>query len=135
MPYQLFVSLQAPAFSMWELYFIHYQPLKYNQMKILFALFSVITSTSGGYLLLTAPSTSHVMLGVILILTAIICLLFLIIEDYRQQLDFWKNMKSFIFVAVMLSLGSCASSKHSCPTNDPNYFFKQQSVKSFYYRR
>jgi predicted membrane channel-forming protein YqfA (hemolysin III family) len=104
-------------------------------MKILFASLSVITSTSGGYLLLTAPSTSHVLLAIILILTAIICLLFLIIKDYRQQLDFWKDMKSFIFVAVMLSLGSCASSKHSCPTNDKNYFFKQQSVKAFYHRQ
>lgn len=104
-------------------------------MKILFALFSVITSLSGSYLLLTAPSTSHVLLAVILILTAIICLLFLIIKDYREQLDFWKSIKSFIFVAVMLSLGSCASSRHSCPTNDSNYFYKQQSVKSLYYRR
>jgi hypothetical protein len=104
-------------------------------MKILFALFSVITSISGGYLLLTAPTQSHVMLGVIFIHTAIICLLLLIIKDLRKELDFWKGIKSFIFVAVMLSLGSCASSKHSCPTNDPNYFFKQQSVKSFYYRR
>ena len=86
-------------------------------MKILFALFSVITSTSGGYLLLTAPSTSHVLLGVILILTAIVCLLFLIIKEYRQQLDFWKGIKTFIFVAVMLSLGSCACSpnKLKCP--------------------
>ena len=104
-------------------------------MKILFALFSVITSISGGYLLLTAPTQSHVMLGVIFILTAIVCLLLLIIKDLRKELDFWKGIKSFIFVAVMLSLGSCASSKHSCPTNDKNYFFKQQSVKSFYYRR
>lgn len=104
-------------------------------MKILFALFSVITSLSGSYLLLTAPSTSHVLLAIILILTAIICLLFLIIKDYREQLDFWKSIKSFIFVAVMLSLGSCASSRHSCPTNDPNFFYKQQSVKSYYYKQ
>jgi len=104
-------------------------------MKILFALLSVTTSLSGGYLLLTAPSTSHVLLAIILILTAIICLLFLIIKEYRQQLDFWKGIKTFIFVAVTLSLGSCASSKHSCPTNDPNFFYKQQSVKSLYYRR
>jgi hypothetical protein len=104
-------------------------------MKILFASLSVITSTSGGYLLLTAPTQSHVMLGVIFILTAIICLLFLIIKELRQELDFWKGIKTFIFVAVMLSLGSCASSKHSCPTNDKNYFFKQQSVKAFYHRQ
>ena len=104
-------------------------------MKILLALFSVTTSLSGGYLLLTAPSTSHVLLAIILILTAIICLLFLIIKELRQQLDFWKGIKTFIFVAVMLSLGSCASSKHSCPTNDKNYFFKQQSVKEFYHRQ
>jgi len=103
-------------------------------MKILFALFSVITSTSGGYLLLTAPSLSHVMLGVIFILAAIVCLLLLIVKDLRQQIDFWKDMKSFIFVAVMLSLGSCTSIRHTCPTNDPNFFYKQQSVKSLYYR-
>lgn len=29
-------SSQAPAFSMWELYFIHYQPFKHINMKILF---------------------------------------------------------------------------------------------------
>jgi hypothetical protein len=104
-------------------------------MKILFALICITTSISGSYLLLTAPTQSHLMLGVIFILAAIICLLFLIIKDLRKELDFWKGIKSFIFVAVMLSLGSCVSSKHSCPTNDKNYFFKQQSVKSFYYRR
>lgn len=104
-------------------------------MKILFASLSVITSLSGGYLLLTAPSTSHVMLGVIFILAAIVCLLFLIIKDLRKEIDFWKKTKTFIFVAVMLSLGSCSAVRHTCPTNDPNYFYKQQSVKSLYYRR
>jgi predicted membrane channel-forming protein YqfA (hemolysin III family) len=104
-------------------------------MKILLALFSVITSSSGSYLLLTAPSLSHVMLGVILILAAIVCLLLLIVKDLRQQIDFWKDMKRFIFVAVMLSLGSCTSIRHTCPTNDPNFFYKQQSVKAFYYRQ
>ena len=86
-------------------------------MKILFALLSVITSTSGGYLLLTAPSTSHVLLGVILILTAIICLLFLMVKEYRQQLDFWKNMKSFIIIMVLTSLFTACSSpnKLKCP--------------------
>lgn len=86
-------------------------------MKILFALFSVITSTSGGYLLLTAPSTSHVLLGVILILTAIICLLFLIIKEYRQQIDFWKGIKSFIFVIALTSLFTACSgpNKLKCP--------------------
>ena len=104
-------------------------------MKILFASLSVITSISGGYLLLTAPSTSHVLLAIILILTAIICLLFLMVKEYRQQLDFWKGIKTFIFVAVMLSLGSCSTSRHTCPTNDPNFFFKQQSVKPYYYKQ
>jgi len=104
-------------------------------MKFLFALIFLTTSTSGSYLLLTAPTMSHVMLGVIFILAAIVCLLFLIIKDLRKEIDFWKRTKTFIFVAVMLSLGSCASSKHSCPTNDPNFFYKQQSVKSLYYRR
>jgi predicted membrane channel-forming protein YqfA (hemolysin III family) len=86
-------------------------------MKILFALFAVITSTSGGYLLLTAPSTSHVMLGVILILAALICLLFLIIKDLRQQLDFWKRTKTFIFVIALTSLFTACSgpNKIKCP--------------------
>jgi hypothetical protein len=104
-------------------------------MKFLFALICITTSLSGSYLLLTAPTQSHVMLGVIFILSAIVCLLFLIIKDLRKELDFWKGIKSFIFVAVMLSLGSCASTKHSCPTNDPNFFFRQQSVKPHYFRQ
>ncbi len=104
-------------------------------MKILFALLSVTTSLSGGYLLLTAPSTSHVMLGVILILTAIICLLFLMVKEYREQLDFWKSMKTFVFVAAMLSLGSCTTVRQTCPTNDQQYFYKQQHVKPYYYKR
>jgi hypothetical protein len=88
-------------------------------MKILFALFSAITSSSGGYLLLTAPSTSHVMLGVILILTALICLLFLIIKELRQELDFWKRTKGFIFVIALTSLFTACSgpNKIKCPSD------------------
>lgn len=88
-------------------------------MKILFALFSVITSLSGSYLLLTAPSTSHVLLAIILILTAIICLLFLMIKDYREQLDFWKSIKSFIFVIALTSLFTACSgpNKLKCPSD------------------
>ena len=88
-------------------------------MKILFALFSVITSTSGGYLLLTAPSTLHVLLAIILILTAIICLLFLIIKEYRQEIDFWKGIKSFIFVIALTSLFTACSgpNKLKCPSD------------------
>jgi len=104
-------------------------------MKILFALFSIITSTSGGYLLLTAPSISHVMLGVILILTAIICLLFLMVKEYREQLDFWKSMKTFVFVAATLSLGSCTTIRQTCPSTDAQYFYKQAHVKPYYYKR
>lgn len=104
-------------------------------MKILLALIFAITSVSGGYLCLLAPSITTALFGVICILTAIIVLLLLIIKDYRQEIDFWKGIKSFIFVAVMLSLGSCASTKHSCPTNDPNFFFRQQSVKPHYFRQ
>jgi multisubunit Na+/H+ antiporter MnhC subunit len=62
-------------------------------MKFLFALICIITSISGSYLLLTAPTQSHLMLGVIFILSAIVCLLFLVIKDYRQELDFWKTIK------------------------------------------
>jgi drug/metabolite transporter (DMT)-like permease len=134
MPYQLFVSLQAPAFSMWELYFIHYQTLKYNQMKLLFAALCVIASISGSYLSLTAPSITQLLIGVVFILLSIICLLLLIIKDGRQEIDFWKSMKGFIFVAVMLLLGSCSSIRKTCPSNDPNFFFKQQSVKPHYFR-
>jgi hypothetical protein len=104
-------------------------------MKILFASLMLIASISGSYLSLTAPSITELLTGVVLILFAIICLLLLIIKDHRQEIDFWKKTKTFIFVAVMLSLGSCTSIRHTCPTNDPNYFYKQQSVKAYYYKQ
>lgn len=117
MPYQLFVSLQAPAFSMWELYFIHYQPFKYNQMKLLFATLCVIASISGSYLSLTAPSITQLLIGVVFILLSIICLLLLIIKDGRQEIDFWKSMKGFIFVITLTSLFTACSgpNKLKCP--------------------
>jgi cytochrome c oxidase assembly factor CtaG len=88
-------------------------------MKILFALIFLTTSTSGSYLLLTAPSTSHVMLGVIFILTAIVCLLFLIIKDLRKEIDFWKKTKTFIFVIALTSLFTACSgpNKLKCPSD------------------
>jgi len=61
-------------------------------MKLVFALMLIITSIAGSYLLLTGPTTSHLMLGVIFILQSIVCLLFLMIKDYRQQIDFWKRI-------------------------------------------
>jgi hypothetical protein len=86
-------------------------------MKFLFALICVTTSISGSYLLLTAPSTSHLMLGVIFILSAIVCLLFLIIKDLRQEIDFWKTGKTFIFVIALTSLFTACSgpNKLKCP--------------------
>ena len=104
-------------------------------MKFVFASMTVITSIAGSYLLLTAPTMSHLMLGVIFILSAIVCLLFLVIKDYRQELDFWKSMKTFMIVAVMLSLGSCTTTRQTCPSNDAQYFYKQQHVKPHYYKR
>jgi hypothetical protein len=104
-------------------------------MKIVFALMTMITSIAGSYLLLTAPTPSHLMLGVIFILSAIVCLLFLVIRDYRQELDFWKSMKTFMIVAVMLSLGSCVSIRPTCPSTDTQYFYKQAGVKPYYHRR
>lgn len=88
-------------------------------MKLLFALIFLTTSTSGSYLLLTAPTISHVMLGVIFILAAIVCLLFLIIKDLRQELDFWKRTKTFIFVIALTSfLTSCSGpNKIKCPSD------------------
>lgn len=88
-------------------------------MKLLFALICVTTSISGSYLLLTAPSTSHLMLGVIFILSAIVCLLFLIIKDLRQELDFWKRSKTFIFVIALTSLFTACSgpNKLKCPSD------------------
>ena len=86
-------------------------------MKFLFALICVTTSISGSYLLLKAPSTSHLMLGVIFILSAIVCLLFLIIKDLRQEIDFWKTGKTFIFVIALTSLFTACSgpNKLKCP--------------------
>lgn len=88
-------------------------------MKFLFALICITTSISGSYLLLTAPTQSHVMLGVIFILAAIICLLFLIIKDLRQEIDFWKRTKTFIFVIALTSfLTSCSGpNKLKCPSD------------------
>jgi hypothetical protein len=104
-------------------------------MKFVFASMTVITSIAGSYLLVTAPTMSHLMLGVIFILSAIVCLLFLVIKDYRQELNFWKSMKTFVFVAAMLSLGSCTTVRQTCPTNDSHYFYKQVKVKPYYHRR
>jgi hypothetical protein len=86
-------------------------------MKFLFALICVTTSISGSYLLLTAPTPSHLMLGVIFILSAIVCLLFLIIKDLRQEIDFWKTGKTFIFVIALTSLFTACSgpNKLKCP--------------------
>ena len=85
-------------------------------MKFLFAFICITTSISGSYLLLTAPTQSHVMLGVIFILSAIVCLLFLIIKDYRQEIDFWKSMKGFIFVIALTSFTACSGpNKLKCP--------------------
>jgi len=86
-------------------------------MKLLFALICVTISISGSYLLLTAPTPSHLMLGVIFILSAIICLLFLIIKDLRQEIDFWKRSKTFIFVIALASLFTACSgpNKLKCP--------------------
>jgi hypothetical protein len=95
-------------------------------MKFVFALMTIITSIAGSYLLLTAPTMSHLMLGVIFILS---------IKDYRQELDFWKSFKTFAFIAAMLSLGSCTSIRQTCPSNDAQYFYKQQHVKPHYYKR
>ena len=91
-------------------------------MKFLFALICITTSLSGSYLLLTAPTQSHVMLGVIFILSAIVCLLFLIIKDLRQEIDFWKSMKGFIFVIALTSLFTACSgpNKLKCP-NDTSW--------------
>jgi len=104
-------------------------------MKFVFASMTVITSIAGSYLLLTAPTMSHLMLGVIFILSAIVCLLFLVIKDYRQELNFWKSFKTFAFIAAMLSLGSCTTTRQTCPSNDAQYFYKQQHVKPHYYKR
>ena len=104
-------------------------------MKFVFASMTIISSSAGSYLLLTAPTPSHLMLGVIFILSAIVCLLFVIIKDLRQEIDFWKSFKTFMIVAVMLSLGSCTTVRQTCPTNDQQYFYKQQHVKPYYYKR
>ena len=57
------------------------------------------------------------MLGVIFILSAIVCLLFLIIKDLRQEIDFWKTGKTFIFVIALTSLFTACSgpNKLKCP--------------------
>jgi hypothetical protein len=86
-------------------------------MKLLFALICITTSLLGSYLSLTAPSITQLLSGVVFILIAIIFLLFLIIKECRQQIDFWKGMKGFIFVIALTSfLTSCSGpNKLKCP--------------------
>lgn len=104
-------------------------------MKTLFVSLCIIASISGSCLSLTAASITQLLTGVILILFAIISLLILIVKDTREEINFWKSMKGFIFVIVLTSLGSCSTFRKTCPSNDPNYFFKQQSIKPYYYRQ
>jgi predicted membrane channel-forming protein YqfA (hemolysin III family) len=104
-------------------------------MKLLFATLCIIASISGSYFALFGNTLTHTLVGTMLILCGTIFVLLLIIKDQRQEIDFWKSMKGFIFVAVMLLLGSCSSIRKTCPSNDPNFFFKQQSIKPYYYKQ
>ena len=100
-------------------------------MKLLFATLCVIASISGSYLSLTAPSLLHVMLGVIFILLAIVCLLLLIIKDQRQEIDFWKGIKSFIFVIALTSLFTACSgpNKLKCPKDTSWETSRKQNLR------
>jgi succinate dehydrogenase hydrophobic anchor subunit len=86
-------------------------------MKLLFATLCIIASISGSCISLTAASITQLLTGVVLILIAIIFLLFLIIKDNRQEIDFWKGMKGFIFVIALTSLFTACSgpNKLKCP--------------------
>lgn len=88
-------------------------------MKLLLGLIFVITSVSGGYLCLLAPTITTALFGVICILVAIIVLLLFIIKDARQEIDFWKNIKTFIFVIALTSLFTACSgpNKLKCPSD------------------
>ena len=104
-------------------------------MKTLFVSLCIIASISGSCLLLTAtPSITYTLIGVILILVAIICLLFFVIKDCRQEIDFLKSIKVFMFVIALISLGSCGYVRHTCPTNDPNYFYRLEGSKPYKFR-
>ena len=100
-------------------------------MKILFAALCVIASISGSYLSLTAPSITQLLTGVVFILLAIVCLLLLIIKDQRQEIDFWKGMKTFIFVIALTSLFTACSgpNKLKCPSDTSWETSRKQNLR------
>jgi len=99
-------------------------------MKILFAALCVIASISGSYLSLTAPSITQLLTGVVFILLAIVCLLLLIIKDQRQEIDFWKGMKTFIFVLVLVSFTACSGpNKIKCPSDTSWETSRKQNLR------
>jgi len=85
-------------------------------MKLLFATLCIIASISGSYLALFGNTLTHTLVGTILILCGTIFVLLLIIKDYREEIDFWKSMKGFIFVITLTSFTACSGpNKLKCP--------------------
>lgn len=41
----------------------------------------------------------------------------------------------FATIVVIMLMSSCVSIRHTCPSTDAQYFYKQAGVKPFYYKR
>ena len=48
-----------------------------------------------------------------------------------------KHMKKVLFIAMALLvvMSSCTIVRQTCPSTDPNFFYKEARVKPFYYKR
>ena len=100
-------------------------------MKLLFATLCVIASISGSYFALFGNTLTHTLVGTILILCGTIFVLLLIIKDQRQEIDFWKGMKTFIFVIALTSLFTACSgpNKLKCPSDTSWETSRKQNLR------
>jgi uncharacterized protein YceK len=46
-------------------------------------------------------------------------------------------MKKILFIALvaLVLLSSCVSVRQTCPSTDPQFFYKQVGAKPYYYKR
>lgn len=46
-------------------------------------------------------------------------------------------MKKILFIALvaLVFLSSCVAIRQTCPSNDPQFFYRQAGAKPFYYKR
>ena len=58
--------------------------------------------------------------------------------NYYKHTQKNKNMKKVLFISMiaLVMLSSCSAIRETlCPSNDPQFFYKQAGAKPFYHRR